>query len=61
MAIKELRSYSGYFIVRIFLWVLLSHEYYSLDHFQQRNNCRQKFPDYGNIAYHCNMGLSYIM
>ena len=28
-------------IAKIFSWVLVSHEKYSLQHFQQRNNSRQ--------------------
>ena len=30
-------------IVKIFLWVLVSHKNYSLEHFQQQNNPRRKF------------------
>ena len=32
-----------YFAVKIFSWILLSHKKYSLEHFQQQNNSRQKF------------------
>ena len=30
-------------VVKIFLWVSVNHENYSLKHFQQQNNSRQKF------------------
>ena len=32
-----------YVVVKIFSWALVSHENYSLKHFQQWNNSRRKF------------------